>query len=302
MKARGRFEVCMMSLSNRISVKSLASGISVRSVHYKTSPSRYPKVNVKDVELNKPRYGFRKIRPPILAQAKTRTLFPNSELAKLYIEEGKRIPNRFMSQMDSERALAQFNYFQEKLAMDEPHFTLGKKEVFLPSGRICLLRPNAKHTPYQAKFLVPKKMNKIDLRDYLWNIYGLRALNITVQLQPARWVRNPDDLGRHRQPQLKKMTVDMPEPFIWPEVPQAKVDELNNQMDNTEEIARRNVASGSDKKKPLEAYGGMYKEKHQINKFIPRQFLKNSKKSMKILEKKINSPETRSQVSNFLKL
>ena len=61
-----------------------------RSIHYKPlAPNKYPKVNVNDVDLNPPRYGFRRIRPPIIAQSPTKTLFPSVEIAKKYIEEGK---------------------------------------------------------------------------------------------------------------------------------------------------------------------------------------------------------------------
>ncbi|CAD1810254.1 Ribosomal protein L23 family protein [Candida parapsilosis] len=265
-----------------------------RSVHHKLPPAKYPKIKADTVELNPPKYGFRKVRPPILAQSPTTTLFPNSELAKLYVEHGKPIPNRFVSQTDSERARAQFEKFQQDLAMDEPHFTQGENKVYLPGGRICLLRPNAKHTPYQAKFLVPKSMNKMDLRDYLWNIYGLRALNITVQLQPAKWTRNISDLARHRVPQLKKMTIDMAEPFIWPEVPQKKIDDLKLQQQNSEEIVKHNMASGADKNKPLEAYDGLFEEPSKVERFIP----KSAKRGKKFDE----LHQARSQVSNYLGL
>ena len=86
-----------------------------RSVHHKLPPAKYPKIKADTVELNPPKYGFRKVRPPILAQSPTTTLFPNSELAKLYVEHGKPIPNRFVSQTDSERARAQFEKFQQDL-------------------------------------------------------------------------------------------------------------------------------------------------------------------------------------------
>ncbi|KAI5955746.1 MRP20 [Candida jiufengensis] len=276
--------------------------ISIRSVHHKLTPSTYPKVQSSKVELNPPKYGFRKIRPPILAQSPTKTLFPNSELAKLYIENGKPIPNRFMSQIDSQRAHEEFEKFQENLSLDEPHFTKGKNKVYLPGGRICLLRPNAKHTPYQAKFLVPKSMNKMDLRDYLWNIYGLRALNVTVQLQPATWKRGPQDLARYRIPQLKKMTIDMAEPFVWPEVSQIKIKELKQQMDESEKIVKHNIADGSDKNKTLDVYDGMFKGDTKPKRYIPKQILKSNYNSVKEINKGLNSNDKRSQVASYLGL
>ena len=71
---------------------------------------------------------------------------------------------------------------RESVAKGEPHFRVGNKQLFFPKARIILLRPNAKHTPYQAKFIVPKSFNKLDLRDYLFHLYGLRAMNVTTQL------------------------------------------------------------------------------------------------------------------------
>lgn len=133
----------------------------------------------------------------------------------------------------------------------------------------------------------------MDLRDYLWNIYGLRALNITVQLQPAKWTRNINDLARHRVPQLKKMTIDMAEPFVWPEVPQKKVDDLKLQQKNSEEIVKHNMASGADKNKPLEAYDGLFEEPSKTERFIPK--LAKRGKFDKL-------HQTRSQVSNYLGL
>ncbi|AOW25850.1 hypothetical protein MEW_00153 [Candida albicans P60002] len=274
-----------------------------RSIHYKPlAPNKYPKVNVNDVDLNPPRYGFRRIRPPIIAQSPTKTLFPSVEIAKKYIEEGKRVPNRFMDQFGPDHARKEFEEFQEKLALEEPHFKIGGKQIYFPQGRICLLRSNAKHTPYQAKFLVPKSMNKMDLRDYLWHIYGLRALNITVQLQPARWKRSPYGLGRYRSPQLKKMTVDMMEPFIWPEVPQAKLDLLKTQRDNSLKTVQQNTAVGADKLKPLEVYDGMYKEQVQPQRFVSEKFKREAEKNIKLYNKVVQSRSDRKSLENYLGL
>ncbi|CAK9438755.1 mitochondrial 54S ribosomal protein uL23m [Lodderomyces beijingensis] len=291
-----------MDFKTPSSMISSISKVFARARHFRPRARDYPKVNVKEVELNPRRYGFRKIRPPILAQSKTKTLFPNSELAKLYVEHGKRIPNRFMSQMDSGRARAYFEEFQQRIMMDEPHFTVGKKQIFLPQGRVCLLRNNAKHTPYQAKFLVPKSMNKMDLRDYLWHIYGLRALNVTVQLQPATWARGPNDHGRYRQPQLKKMTIDMAEPFVWPEVSKEQLDKFENQAHNSIEQMEDAYAVGSDKNKPNEIYDGMFKEDAVVKRFIPTQFKRTNTKATKQLQQSFNVQETRNRLARHLNL
>ncbi|KAF2143041.1 uncharacterized protein K452DRAFT_248778 [Aplosporella prunicola CBS 121167] len=104
-------------------------------------------------------------------------------------------------------------------------FRVGKKAVFLPDFTLTLLR-----TPFLpptfAKFLVPLNLNKLDLRDYLWHAYGVNATRIRsfVQQQKLR----QDDPSRlrpmprrwFRAKAIKKMTVEMDKPFVWPEQPE----------------------------------------------------------------------------------
>ncbi|RCK56344.1 54S ribosomal protein L41, mitochondrial [Candida viswanathii] len=291
-----------MESSSR-SVASSMMKVLTRSLHYKPLlPSKYPQVNVKDLELHPKKNKDRKQREPIIAQSSTETLFPSAELAKMYIEAGKPVPRRFRDRMTPERAREQFQEFQEKLESEEPHFTIGGNKVYFPQGRICLLRPNAKHTPYQAKFLVPKSMNRMDLRDYLWHIYGLRALNVTVQLQPAKWKRGPMDNGRYRGPQLKKMTVDMAEPFVWPDVDQASVERAESRRLSAMEIVDHNTAVGSDVKKPLTAHDGLYVEKVVPQKLIPHQVSRTARKEIREYKKLLGTKDNRQLLAQFLGL
>lgn len=160
----------------------------------------------------------------------------------------------------------------DSIAKGEPHFRVGGKKLYFPTARIILLRPNAKHTPYQAKFIVPKSFNRMDLRDYLYNVYGLRAFNITTQLQHGAFTRDGNAVARYRLGQVKKMTIDMAEPFIWPEEPESKeawnVDFFNNLRKYSDEKQR----FGSDKFKPGTAFDGVlgpYKPRSEP--FIPKQ-------------------------------
>lgn len=195
-----------------------------------------------------------------------------------------------------------------------PHFQVGGKELYFPKARIILLRPNAKHTPYQAKFIVPKSFNKLDLRDYLFNIYGLRTLNVTTQLLHGKYMRVSPYAGRFRGPQIKKMTIDMEEPFIWPEEPKLGendnwnkpfIDKLNK---FSEEQETRNV--GSNKYKPDQVFPGLMidgqfgfgarpfitrqmesKMKNAKNKNIKRQeFLKDIEKIDEYLVRESSGP------------
>lgn len=272
-----------------------------RSIHYKENARKYPKVNIKDVVLEKPRYGYRKERAPLLSQSVTDTLFPNTEIKKIYEEAGKPVPIKYRSNSDQ---IARRNYekYQEEVATGQPHFRVGEKKIYLPKARICLLRPNAKHTPYQAKFLVPRNFNKMDLRDYLWHVYGLRALNVTVQLLHAKFSRGPDDHARYRGPQYKKMTIDMEEPFIWPELPQEIVNKAEYQYDNQIKTIEMTNAVGSDKHKPCEAFDGLYKKPILPNAFVSRKAREASESKVAVHRELEESKSDKELVSRFLGL
>ena len=79
--------------------------------------------------------------------------------------------------------------------------------------------------PTFAKFIVPLHMNKLDLRDYMWHVYGVRALTVRsyVEQQPVRLVNpNAEVPVRkwHRPQAIKKMTIEMDKPFVWPKEPE----------------------------------------------------------------------------------
>ena len=79
-------------------------------------------------------------------------------------------------------------------------------------------------SPRYAQFRVPLNFNKLDLRDYLLNLYGVQVVSIRsyVEQQPiTRISRDGRILGPWRRPQsLKRMTVELREPFVWPEAPE----------------------------------------------------------------------------------
>ncbi|KAL1629873.1 mitochondrial 54S ribosomal protein YmL41 [Neofusicoccum ribis] len=104
-------------------------------------------------------------------------------------------------------------------------FPLGRKAVYLPDFALTLLR-----TPFLpptfAKFLVPLNFNKLDLRDYLWHAYGVRCTNIRSFVQQQKMRQDDHSRKRpmprrwYRGPAIKKMTVEMDKPFVWPEEPE----------------------------------------------------------------------------------
>lgn len=108
------------------------------------------------------------------------------------------------------------------------HLPQNKKESQLiyrpnrPQFRIALVRtPNL--TPRYAQFRVPLNFNKFDLRSYLWHLYGVGVLGIRsyVQAQPiTRISRDGKGFGPWRRPKSqKRMTVELKEPFVYPEEP-----------------------------------------------------------------------------------
>lgn len=274
---------------------------SKRSLHYKEIAKNYPKVNVKDVVLDKPRFGYRKVRPPLISQGVKETLFPSTEIRKRYEAAGKPVPIKYRSQSD-EISRRNYERLQEEIAMGEPHFRVGEKKVYFPKARVVLLRPNAKHSPYQAKFLVPRNFNKMDLRDYLWNVYGLRALNVTVQLLHARFTRGGDEYARYRASQYKKMTIDMMEPFVWPEISPELIEETKYDSKNERDVIMQKNNKRSDKLKPIEAFDGMYKVPVLPNAFVSTKFKKSGEKIVKEFKKNVEAQSDKDLVRKYLKI
>ncbi|KAL9599462.1 MAG: hypothetical protein Q9219_003801 [cf. Caloplaca sp. 3 TL-2023] len=102
----------------------------------------------------------------------------------------------------------------------------GQKKVYLPNFTLTLLRtPFA--APNHATFITPLHMNKLDLKDYLYNLYGVQALSIRSYVQQARvrhdkpGARLPKMRRWYRPRATKRMTIEMPAatPFLYPPPP-----------------------------------------------------------------------------------
>ena len=72
---------------------------------------------------------------------------------------------------------------------------------------------------------MPLNLNKLDLRDYLWNVYDIRVNSVRsyIQLQKMRQdkpgAKRPSPRKWYRPRSIKRMTVEMEQPFVWPEEP-----------------------------------------------------------------------------------
>lgn len=243
---------------------------------------------------------FKKIPPPSAKPRRGRITTPKMTREEKLAKQPK------TTRMDAyeTRVLRRYNYMDKALAEGEPHFKVGEDYRYFPNARVILLRPNAKHTPYQAKFIVPKSFNKFDLRDYLWNLYGLRAFNITTQLLHSKYVRDGQSLARYRTGQIKKMTIEMLEPFVWPKEPEDKepwnIEFLTELRKYQEE---RTTRVGSDKRKPSEAFGGALGPYKPVpTPHIGRRRLKLATKEIKRTEMKYRRQERYDRLAKFLEL
>jgi large subunit ribosomal protein L23 len=75
-------------------------------------------------------------------------------------------------------------------------------------------------SPYHARFQVPLDFSKYDLRDYLYHAYNVRCFNVRSNVKQMP-VRDTQSQQRHwfRAESKKYMTVEMEQPFVWPETP-----------------------------------------------------------------------------------
>lgn len=98
-------------------------------------------------------------------------------------------------------------------------------------ARACVTRPDHVVTflrkehlpPNEACFQVPLRWNKFDLRDYLWNLYGVEVRKVRSYVKELPLAQRPGLPNSWYRPQSKKiMTVELAQPFQWPEVPENK--------------------------------------------------------------------------------
>ncbi|KAM0803100.1 hypothetical protein BDR22DRAFT_819308 [Usnea florida] len=98
----------------------------------------------------------------------------------------------------------------------------GEKQVFLPNFTLTFLR-TPRQPAHFASFLTPLSLNKLDLKDYLYHVYGVQVLRVRsfVMHGKVHVDRRTGNAGRASA--RKKMTVEMVTgvegqgPFVWPE-------------------------------------------------------------------------------------
>lgn len=179
---------------------------------------------------------------------------------------------------------------------DEPHFKVGEKKVYLPEGAITLLPNLPNMSPYFARFKVPKTYNKLDIRDYLFHLYGMKVFDMRVSLSRRKFLPQKNKKNHYLSSQEKVIVVRMEKPFVWPSIigteKSDKIyrDLMKNYKLFTEEAMHR---SGSDLMKPcpehiFEGIGGHLEPLPQpfISKNVYKQWNKEIMHNREVNEDK----------------
>ena len=94
-----------------------------------------------------------------------------------------------------------------------------------PNHVITLIPPKWEKQVHDfATFIVPLKFNKLDMRDYLYHVYGVEVKSVRSFINPAGPQQKDEDLhnsGRWYRPLSQKMMkVELVKPFVYPELPE----------------------------------------------------------------------------------
>lgn len=94
-----------------------------------------------------------------------------------------------------------------------------------PNHVITFVRPKANQPPTTATFHVPLTFNKLDFRDYLYNVYNVEVTSVRsfVNQMQVRQRSFKGFGGKWYRPRSQKMmVVDLVKPFVWPAEPEDK--------------------------------------------------------------------------------
>ncbi|KAK6499791.1 hypothetical protein TWF481_010149 [Arthrobotrys musiformis] len=104
------------------------------------------------------------------------------------------------------------------------------KQIYLPNFVIALVR-TPRLPPTFAQFAVPLSLNKLDLKNYLKNAYGIKVLGVrsSIRQQPVEIEQQGGARRYVRKQAEKRMIIEMEEPFVWPEEPK-DLTKFDNQL------------------------------------------------------------------------
>lgn len=93
-----------------------------------------------------------------------------------------------------------------------------------PNHIVAFVRPKEGQPPTMATFNVPLSFNKLDFRDYLWNVYNVEVRSVRSfvnQMRPRRRQYGDSTGGKWYRPKSQKMMIaELARPFVWPEAPE----------------------------------------------------------------------------------
>lgn len=131
---------------------------------------------------------------------------------------------------------------------------MGTNTVHRPNFVVTMVRPRADAPPNIAEFIVPLNLNKLDIRDYLFNLYGVRALGVRSYIQQQKLTMRPRASSRalYRPRAIKKMFVELESPFVWPKEPEnyEEWDKKTFEAAKEDQEASQAVLDPATKKKP----------------------------------------------------
>jgi hypothetical protein len=129
-------------------------------------------------------------------------------------------------------------------------------KIYLPNLVFTMMRPHAHMPTDQILFRVPRNVNKIDIKNYLSAVYGVKALQVNTVIEPRRRVPHPNPEKFHKHPQqqpylwktiYKRAFVTLSEPFSFPAIPS----QIQIERDQEKE---REAKAEEEKKKRWDRY------------------------------------------------
>ena len=94
--------------------------------------------------------------------------------------------------------------------------------------------------PNEACFQVPLRFTKFDLRDYLWNVYNVEVRKVRAHVKERPLTTKGLSRRTYRPKPEKIMTVELSQPFQWPEKPTDLVPWNNELWQNRQKMMEEN--------------------------------------------------------------
>jgi ribosomal protein L23 len=116
--------------------------------------------------------------------------------------------------------------------------TVGKKLVYFPNIVFTMIRTQL--PPNQVAFKVPIHLSKLDIQDYLTNIYKVKPVDVRTMLYQGKIKREPGTNSRYRDASYKKAIVTLDHEFVYPEPP--KMEDFNAALEESQKnLMKRKV-------------------------------------------------------------